>query len=166
MWSANNGASPLADIRSLLLVYAGWKSLLFIGIAFSPGPGYDTSTQILLPSVSASDPLPIRVISHVLTRLVRWDALYFVKVANRGYLYEQEWAWGSGFTTLVGDVAKGAQPLDTHTSRLATRLSISSIFCCFITATVCRGHCWHLDLSHLSFAVGLVPLLSGLADCP
>lgn len=47
-------------------------------------------------------------VSRILLRLVRWDSVYFVNIAHRGYLYEQEWAFGRGFMFLTGQLAKGA----------------------------------------------------------
>jgi len=34
-------------------------------------------------------------------KLTRWDAIYFTKVAERGYVFEQEWAWGWGWIKLI-----------------------------------------------------------------
>ena len=83
--------------RSLILTFVAWKALLLLVALCSPGPGYDTSTTLAL-SGDAALPGPL---SHVISKLTRWDAIYFVKVATRGYRYEQEWAWGWGFTRLI-----------------------------------------------------------------
>jgi phosphatidylinositol glycan class V len=72
---------------------------LLVIAAVAPGPGYDTSTG-LAASPDESGRLPA-VLHHILEKLTRWDAIYFVKVADRGYLYEQEWAWGWGFTRAI-----------------------------------------------------------------
>lgn len=87
----------------LIALFAGWKLLLFCLVLLAPGPGYDTSTT-LLPSLDRLDEslLTTRLQQHVATRLVRWDAIYFTQVAKRGYLYEQEWAFGWSHTQLLG----------------------------------------------------------------
>lgn len=69
----------------LTVFYAGWKGLLLVLVSLAPGIGYDTSTT-LLPSSS---------------KLVRWDAIYYVQTAHRGQLFEQEWAFGKGLSTLL-----------------------------------------------------------------
>ena len=94
---------------SLIALFISWKLvLLFIAIA-SPGLGYDTST-FLLPSQSSlginseikfKDPS-----KHIINKFVRWDAIYFTQIAQRGYLFEQEWAFGWGFTRLVNLVGR------------------------------------------------------------
>ena len=92
--------------RTLLcLAFAVWKLLLFSIAIFSPGPGYDTSTTLLnhgghgTQSALGSHPW--------LQKLVRWDAIYFTAIAQRGYMWEQEWAFGWGYTKLISAVVQG-----------------------------------------------------------
>lgn len=87
-------------IRNLSLLFIAWKALLLLVAAGSPGPGYDTSARLSFMDLSGNATLP-PVIHHVAERLTRWDAIYFVTVADRGYLFEQEWAFGFGFTRFV-----------------------------------------------------------------
>jgi hypothetical protein len=90
-------APPLA---ALLLVFVAWK-LFLLAIAAGAsvsGPLYDTSSS-LLPEGSEGQ-------ADLVTRLTSWDALYFVQSARRGYWYEQEWAFASGFPYVVS-VCKG-----------------------------------------------------------
>lgn len=94
----------------LLTVYfIFWKALL-IGIALtSPGPGYDTSATLL--SLNSKDP------HHTLQadgsssewwiKFVRWDAIYFTQISLRGYLFEQEWAFGWGYTKFLSILTQG-----------------------------------------------------------
>jgi phosphatidylinositol glycan class V len=84
-------------IRSLILTFAAWKALLLLIALCSPGPGYDTSTTLALTG-DTQLPGPL---TYVIGKLTRWDAIYFVKAATRGYRYEQEWAFGWGFTRLI-----------------------------------------------------------------
>lgn len=85
-------------MRSLIALWIGWKALLLIVAACSPGPGYDTSGSLIETSQDGQLPLALR---YLVSKLVRWDAIYYVKVASRGYVYEQEWAFGWGFTGLI-----------------------------------------------------------------
>ncbi|KAJ5050537.1 uncharacterized protein L3040_002414 [Drepanopeziza brunnea f. sp. 'multigermtubi'] len=99
-------ASALLDrpqehpIRSLATLYLLWKSLLLLVAACSPGPGYDTSASLTQQPLSYDRELPL-ALRYILTKLTRWDALYFVKISTRGYLFEQEWAFGWGFTRII-----------------------------------------------------------------
>ncbi|UPX15343.1 ER membrane glycoprotein subunit of the GPI transamidase complex-like protein [Ascochyta rabiei] len=97
-------AAPKASgSRRLVLVFCTWKTLLFLLTAFCPGPGYDTSALILtdasthryanLESSSRLD--------HLVLNLFRWDALYFVKAAERGLMFEQQWAFSPAFSQLL-----------------------------------------------------------------
>jgi phosphatidylinositol glycan class V len=105
-------------LRTLLWCFVAWKSLLLLVAIASPGRGYDTSTSLVLtqnrqlPHDHPSQPRPLprqgggdgplpAALHHIATRLTRWDAIYFSQVAARGYRFEQEWAFGWGFTRLI-----------------------------------------------------------------
>lgn len=84
---ATESAYAKNPIRSLTALFVVWKTLLFLVIANCPGPGYDTSTTLLTEADESA---------HIL-KFVRWDAIYFVRAAQRGYLFEQEWAFSYGY---------------------------------------------------------------------
>lgn len=88
-------------IRSLTVAFWLWKALLFLAITACPGSGYDTSTTLIPyeasgPALSAG-PEPL---SGPL-KFVRWDSIYYLHVAQTGYVFEQEWAFGWGYTKLL-----------------------------------------------------------------
>ncbi|CZR57088.1 related to Dolichyl-phosphate-mannose-protein mannosyltransferase [Phialocephala subalpina] len=85
-------------IRKLITLFLCWKVLLLLVALCSPGPGYDTSSN--LREASNGKELPI-VLDRLVNKLKRWDAIYFVKTAERGHLFEQEWAFGWGFTRVI-----------------------------------------------------------------
>ncbi|KAF1984174.1 glycosyltransferase family 76 protein [Aulographum hederae CBS 113979] len=88
-------------VQTLILLFIAWKTCLLLVVSLSPGPGYDSSTDLLFgqfPSTSRADQL--------LSKLVRWDAVYFTNIAERGYQYEQEWAFGWGWTKSISGVAQ------------------------------------------------------------
>ena len=96
---------------ALTIIFIFWKALL-IGIALmSPGPGYDTSASLLNHNIE--DPyLDLQAdgaLSKGLSKFVRWDAIYFTQISLRGYLYEQEWAFGWGFTRLLRFLVQGIE---------------------------------------------------------
>ncbi|KAE8451564.1 hypothetical protein EG329_003637 [Mollisiaceae sp. DMI_Dod_QoI] len=84
--------------RKLVAFFLCWKILLLLVALCSPGPGYDTSGSLTEDSHKKELPVFLR---YVLGKLIRWDAIYFIKVSERGYLFEQEWAWGWGFTRVI-----------------------------------------------------------------
>ena len=93
----------------LMLWFTLWKLLLLCVALISPGPGYDTSTILFHSNPDLIDPTAKSKAYVVasLSKLVRWDAIYFVEIARRGYSWEQEWAFGWGFTKLLALVSKG-----------------------------------------------------------
>lgn len=104
--------SKTSDRRQLVLVFCAWKTLLFTLAALCPGPGYDTSGLLLLdPSLNryANIKLYSRF-QHIILNLFRWDALYFVKAAQRGLVFEQEWAFSPAFSKLLGVTGRRKEP--------------------------------------------------------
>jgi hypothetical protein len=108
--------------RTLTVLFLAWKAILFPIIANSPGLGYDTSANLLAVSApsfafhadgsatwssSLLSIIPSSSSSSGIWNFVSWDAIYFVRVAERGYLYEQEWAWGYGWTGLLRYLGSG-----------------------------------------------------------
>ena len=89
----------------LILVSILWKAAV-VAIAFtSPGPGYDTSTTLL-----DFNPPCARAKSHdvpLISKFVRWDAVYFIQMAQQGHVFEQEWAFGKGISGDLAWAAKG-----------------------------------------------------------
>lgn len=112
-------------IRTLILAFAAWKFFLLLIALASPGRGYDTSTSLVLhappqhlqhlqppnheidrTTESGAGPLPA-ALHYLVTKLTRWDAIYFTQAAARGYRFEQEWAFGWGLTKLIALVTAG-----------------------------------------------------------
>lgn len=90
--------------RGLIAVFVAWKALLLlVALGSAIGPAYDTSTTLQLQQASAFDESAL----DLGTRLTRWDAIYFIENARRGYLFEQEWAFGAGLPTLIATVVRG-----------------------------------------------------------
>ncbi|KAG4443790.1 hypothetical protein IFR05_000690 [Cadophora sp. M221] len=97
-------------IRSLITLFVGWKALLLLIATCSPGLGYDTSASLFYGGPDHDDQLPL-VLRYIVGKLTRWDAIYFVKASRRGYLFEQEWAFGWGFTRLIALCVEGLKKL-------------------------------------------------------
>lgn len=83
---------------TLTLVFVAYKALLLV-VAFGSlvGPTYDSSSSLL-----ALDAGP----RNLAARLASWDAIYFVKAAERGYVFEQEWAFGSALPACISFLAR------------------------------------------------------------
>ena len=89
---------------SLFRAFAAWKSLLLaIAVGSGVGQPYDTSTTLhntrdLPPNSEA--PWDIG------SKLTRWDALYFVQTACKGYVHEQDRAFGPGSSWLMARIVQ------------------------------------------------------------
>ncbi|KAJ5138675.1 uncharacterized protein N7515_003523 [Penicillium bovifimosum] len=94
-------------IRSLTLAFWTWKILLYIVVTACPGLGYDTSTSLIS---YAANPTTVASESESLSgslKFARWDSIYFLNIAQKGYLFEQEWAFGWGYTKLLSLFVSG-----------------------------------------------------------
>ena len=87
-------------IQNLIILGVAWKLLLLLIALLSPGPGYDTSASLISSSEAEGRVLP-PAIQYILGKLIRWDGIYYVQIAGRGYVFEQEWAFGWGFSRLI-----------------------------------------------------------------
>ncbi|KAI1178328.1 GPI mannosyltransferase 2 [Nemania sp. FL0916] len=101
-------AKTMRPFQSLIQIFLAWKAFLFaIALGSGVSPAYDTSSTLL-----SSDRATFHEsIFDLATRLTRWDAIYFIKASQRGYLYEQEWAFASGLPTVIATLTKGASVL-------------------------------------------------------
>ncbi|KAI0887759.1 glycosyltransferase family 76 protein [Annulohypoxylon maeteangense] len=147
-------------IQSLLVTFLAWKTLLLaIAIGNSIGSAYDTSTTLLSSEIASSDESTF----DLATKLTRWDSIYFIQASRRGYLYEQEWAFGSGLPAVisffiqalssVGIQAQGSlEPavgiLVAHASHLLSVLALYQL-----GLVVCKDQ-------RLSFVAALLHILS------
>ncbi|KAI4860731.1 glycosyltransferase family 76 protein [Hypoxylon rubiginosum] len=90
-------------IPSLIGAFFAWKVFLSaIALGSSVGPAYDTSSTLLSPEILSSRESPF----DLATKLTRWDSIYFIQASRRGYLFEQEWAFGSGLPTVISSLAQ------------------------------------------------------------
>ncbi|KAL3479097.1 GPI mannosyltransferase 2 [Aspergillus californicus] len=87
---------PNRPVRSLSIVFWLWKALVLIIIISCPGLGYDTSSSLFPPQGNGSD-----VSLAIPLKFVRWDSIYFINIAQRGYVFEQEWAFSYTYGSIV-----------------------------------------------------------------
>lgn len=109
----------LRPLRTLVVLFVAWKAFLFaIALSTPTKEGYDTSSSLLFQRLYGSSST---IASSLTTRLTRWDAIYYVHAAKEGYVYEQEWAFGTGvalsiryltqFIQHFGVESRGIEPL-------------------------------------------------------
>lgn len=92
--------------RTVTIVFVAWKVLLLAVAAGSQvSPTYDSSSSLLILHPRTADDGSL--VRRLITRLVSWDAIYFVKAVQRGYLFEQEWAFGSALPTCISLIIRG-----------------------------------------------------------
>ena len=95
--------SQTGQKRRLVAFFVAWKCLLLVITLSSPGPGYDTSSLILVnPSEHRHSKLTSRPwLDRIALNLFRWDSFYFIKTAQRGYVHEQEWAFSWVYSAIL-----------------------------------------------------------------
>ena len=97
-------------LRSLLSLFYVYKTLILLVAIGTPGPGYDTSTHLYEDQISGDAKtcgLIAWFLKIVAKNLTRWDALFFTRVADKGYVVEQYWAFGWGWTSLISWFSTG-----------------------------------------------------------
>lgn len=82
----SNTTYLMPPVGLLFTAFCIWKTVLLFLVWCAPGRGYDTSTTLLNSN----------------SKLLRWDAIYYVHTARHGHVFEQEWAFGTGLSTLLG----------------------------------------------------------------
>lgn len=119
-------------VRRVVAIFVAWKLLLLTIACTSPGPGYDTSTQIFLDQQrnrSLPSWLP-RAIEHAVLRLTRWDGIYFASASLHGQVYEQDWAFSWALSRVTSIIARGVfnhlHPAQEH--RLSKSFFSSPLF--------------------------------------
>ncbi|KAN0071374.1 GPI mannosyltransferase 2 [Elaphomyces granulatus] len=99
-WKQISSLALFHPVLSLTILFWAWKSLLFCIVVGCPGLGYDTSSSLFFQRAGAAH----LHMSSGLFKFVRWDSLYFIQIAERDYLFEQEWAFGYGYTRLLSNL--------------------------------------------------------------
>lgn len=116
-------ASAKAPFRKLTLIFCAWKALLLSLAAFCPGPGYDTSGLVVFnTTLQRHQGFDLLSRFNRLTlNLFRWDAFYFVKSAERGYVFEQEWAFSGTYSDFLRAMVhcKRCHPLSPEMSKFS-----------------------------------------------
>ncbi|KAI1977423.1 ER membrane glycoprotein subunit of the GPI transamidase complex-like protein [Ophidiomyces ophidiicola] len=156
--------TPNRPLWTLTCWFAAWKLLVLVLVLAGPGPGYDTSTTIL-------SPIPSSGLSAKLLNFVRWDSLYFVNIAQRGYLYEQEWAFGYGYTKLLAILSTGTPREPFHlavvgivVSHLAHYLSVLVLY--RLTQTIFGDKKYPNQLPFLSAALHIISPAGAFLSAP
>merc|ERR1711939_397020 len=118
------------------VIFGIWKAVLLLLALASPGPGYDTSTTLL--------DWPERY--TLLSKLVRWDSIYFTQIAQHGHLFEQEWAWGTGITSVL---AWGSRLLFATSSPSTWQITVSGLLLSHLTSWMSMMLVWLIS-AHLA----------------
>lgn len=117
--------STMNSLLTLTGIFASWKALLLLVAWSAPGDGYDTSTTLLPYS----------------NKLVRWDAIYFVQMAQRGHVFEQEWAFGLGISTILSTISSTRlESIITNGIILAHCSHFISVLCLWQVTSIITKH--------------------------
>lgn len=115
-------------LQSLITVFAAWKGfLLAIALGTAVSDDYDTSTSLFFEHLYGSSANA----SALATKLTRWDALYFMKAARDGYVYEQQWAFGAALPVSVRGILWLLKPLVHLVGDVALEPMVAIIFANF-----------------------------------
>lgn len=88
----------LTKITQLFVLY---KSILLSIVLIVPRE-YDTSSKLILIGCAPDASIGWKLLARIIEKLVIWDNVFFVSAAERGIIYEQEWAFGRLWSMLIG----------------------------------------------------------------
>lgn len=89
------------SILKVSKVFFGYK-LVLTSLLYAVPRQYDTSTHLFLTGCEADASMPWKVLAHGIEKLVIWDSVFYVHGAERGLIYEHEWAFGRLWSLLIG----------------------------------------------------------------
>ncbi|KAL1995748.1 hypothetical protein VTN49DRAFT_614 [Thermomyces lanuginosus] len=116
-WSSWTRCFRERPVRSLALFYASWKCLVALVVLGCPAPGYDTSTTLL----AGSHAVP------AISKFIRWDSIYFLQAAQRGYVFEQEWAFSYTYSSLLRWLASAVTTARHFAELAVTGVAVSHV---------------------------------------
>ncbi|EAA29338.1 glycosyltransferase family 76 protein [Neurospora crassa] len=166
-------AHPHKTILKSFLLWKLFLLLIAVGSTLVNDRAYDTSADLLL--VGNAEPLSVNddgngdgvveLLSNfgkrLVTRFTSWDAIYFVSAAKRGYVYEQEWAFGTGLVVCVRGVLKALQTLGLPLSLATSPTALAEA-----TTALLVSNASHLLASLVLYHLTLLLPLSGSNSSP
>uniref|UniRef100_A0A060SZG5 GPI mannosyltransferase 2 n=1 Tax=Blastobotrys adeninivorans TaxID=409370 RepID=A0A060SZG5_BLAAD len=90
----------MSDLKQITKLFVGYK-LVLGSLLFVVPTQFDTSTRLLLPKVPFDAGIAWRLVAKLTERLVVWDSVFYVTIAQRGLVFEHEWAFGRGWPYLI-----------------------------------------------------------------
>ncbi|KAI5303449.1 vacuolar transporter chaperone [Ascosphaera pollenicola] len=165
-------SAVLADFRTFTVFFILYKALLLLIALLSPGAGYDTSTSLIAGA-------KLDRLSTSPVKLARWDAIYFLQAARRGYVFEQEWAFSRVHSFLIHQISQLAgawssgQPTHEfdHLAFWGTVLShvahyASVVVLYFLTSAVFKEHRSRATLSLASSLLHIITPAGAFFSAP
>ncbi|KAI8592902.1 GPI mannosyltransferase 2 [Geranomyces variabilis] len=134
-------STPHSPLAQKAVVYrAATTRLLFLLLAVCShafASDYDASTAAMLaaptPTAKAENTHTV-TLNSLLAPFVRWDAVYFLAIADRGYVHEQEFAFFPGLPLVMRAVAAWIPGLQRDQALMLAGVIVSNLS--FVAAAV------------------------------
>lgn len=110
------GRGGVSSLRAIPL-FAIYSRLVLFAFSLACGSfiaDYDTSAHIPAPTLVAQSTAADRTVETVFGHLVRWDGVYFLRIAEHGYEFEQTHAFMPLYPLLMRALASGTPSLVSH----------------------------------------------------
>ncbi|KAI9138277.1 GPI mannosyltransferase 2 [Paraphysoderma sedebokerense] len=122
-------------LPSILSLFVLSRFSIFILIQFITNylsiPAFDSSANTLLSLSNGSENFTVsnveQQLSKVISPFVRWDSVYFLKIAERGYLYEQEFAFWPLLPFLMNRLAYVLELVVPYNLSLRLRAAVAGV---------------------------------------